>query len=372
MAFNRLEAQVAAWRSAPAPSIELVDGLVGLTRTYTHTNLLRALTCAKEALAFARLLRYPAGVAESLVRLSWLHLQMGEFDAAVLAAREGHFLAQRLQDYSLITGALSMIARTQQLAENFVQAERQWQELLDMAYAHNDSVRQADFLTMLGILYKDHGRYQEALEREILAHEIYAASGDANHIVAKNNIATTLIRLSRYDDALAWAEQALAACHPSLRIWHASILHTLGVVRMHLRQHAEAFEHMNASLALSCAEGGRLQTATEVLLDLSKLALIRNQLPEAFDALYRAVDYAQRVGATKLQADAHHALYRLYTLSRSTDLANEHHEHHLQLQHQLGCKRMQWQIEIIRIDAQANQQQPVWLQESQNWVRAAA
>jgi tetratricopeptide (TPR) repeat protein len=348
-------------RAASMPSTQLVDVLVARARVLSDSNHKQALADAKEAHTLSRLLRYPTGIVRSLIRLSWLHLQDGRFDIAALEAREAEFLATRSNNYALQADAAYIVADIEQRAENFDKAETLWLRLLDLAHRHKDVMRQADYCTMLGILYEQQGNYERALTYKQYAHDLYLSQNDKQHIAAKNNLACVLIKTGKWEEALDWATQAYVLCQTQHSAWRAAVLHTLGVIAMQQGRLTEARATFEQSLSICTTLGNQPRIMTEVLLDLSKLELTQNRLPAAFDALDRAVSCAASAGAIAQSADAHHALYRLYSIARSPEQANLHHEKYLHYQHQLGCQRIDQQIQLIRVDAEVAQRQTDWL-----------
>ena len=74
--LERLERHISDLRVQPAPSTQLIDALNALAKLLSSVDIERALTASKEAHTLSYLLRHHAGVAVSLARLSWLHLEV--------------------------------------------------------------------------------------------------------------------------------------------------------------------------------------------------------------------------------------------------------------------------------------------------------
>ena len=127
----QLEQRVAELRSLDAPSMQLIDALNAWAQALSRIDVERALEITKEAHTLAYLLRHHTGVTASLARLSWLHLQDGAFDVAVLEAHQAQFMAEQLGDYVLTTRAIFVLATAQRMAGNYVKAETLWRSLLD-------------------------------------------------------------------------------------------------------------------------------------------------------------------------------------------------------------------------------------------------
>lgn len=362
---ERLERQLAELQSraalSPEDSAQLVDTLIVLSSALTHSDMPRAIAVAEEAHSLSCRLPRPYTAATCLVRLSWLHLQSGAFETALLEAREALFFGEQLKDYGLVTSATYVLTSAQQLAGNYAKAENGWQSLLDKAREHQDRAREADFLLCLGILHQEQNDFRRTLDYKLRAHNIYARIGDINHIAAKNNVAFALTKLGQDENALSWATRALASCQENWHDWRAMILHTLGTAHMNLRQYGQAEDCLREGLALSAKSAGRKYTSAQILLDMAKVELVNNKMPAAFDMLEQVTNLAKEAHILHLEAEAYHALFRLYALLHVHDQADEYHDQFLRCKNQIVRKRMERQVSFIRVDAEAARREPAWL-----------
>ena len=169
-------------------------------------------------------------------------------------------------------------------------------------------------------------------------------------------------------EALTITQQALQLCDPDWQVWRATILNTVGVIHMNLRQYELARRFLGESLALSQNPSGRKVTAVHNLLDFARLELLNSRLPAAFDALEQALRLATEIKSVPLQAEALQALFRLYLAAHDPERADEYHEAYLQLQRQIETERVDKRMGLIRAEAQAEKQRPAWLQESLQFV----
>jgi tetratricopeptide (TPR) repeat protein len=360
-----LRARVDKLRAQPAPSIELIDALNAHAQALSRSDVGKALSISKEAYTLARLLHHHNGVAVSLARLSWLHLSDGLFDAAVIEAHEARFLAEQLNDYVLTTRAIYVLAIAERMAGNLSRSEALWRELLSSAKAQNDHAREADYLNELGVLFEHSSNFPKALAHYQQAHDVHVAMNDSHHVADKNNIAGALSRLGRPDEALAWAERALAICDDDWQVWRATILHTTGVIHMRLNHLAQARKCFEESQSISLSSAGNKETGVDVLLDLGRLALIHNQLHEAISKFEDTVKLATEIKSLLQLREAHKMLNRLYISVHSNAMANAHHEAMLQLDNQLNTMRISRQVSMIRVQAELDLRRPLWLQELQ-------
>lgn len=361
--LQQLKARIAALRAQPAPSIELIDALNAQAHLLSRFDVAQALSISKEAYTLARLLQHHNGVAISLARLSWLHLSDGLFDAAVMEAHEARFLAERLNDYVLVTRAIYVLAVAERMAGNVLRSEMLWRELLALARAKHDLGREADYLNELGVLFVHSGDFAQALEHYELAHGAHVAINDIHHIYDKNNIADVLVRLGRAGEAMRWITQALDGCDPEWQVWRAQFLHTAGVVYMQTKHLEQARRFFSESLVISRSSAGSKETAVFVLLDLGRLALLNNHLHEAICRFEEAITLAKDIQLPLQLREAHKMLHRLYRSNRSDVLADVHHEAVVQLDNHLNTTRMTRHMAIYRIEAELQQRRLQWAQE---------
>jgi len=362
--ITQLEELIAELRLQKAPSTQLIDALNELAQALSAVDIQRALEASKEAHALAYLLRHHMGLAASLARLSWLHLEAGAFDKAVIEAHQAQFMAEQLHDYVLTTRAIYVLAVAQRIAGNYAKAETHWRHLLSLAQSNNDAARQANFLNSLGCLFEDQRDFARALDHYRQAHGIFVQLNDTWHILAKNNMAYVMTRRGQHDEAQELAQQALHLCDPGWQVWRALFLHTLGVVHMHMEEYDSARSELGESLSLSLSPAGRKTTAVEALIDIARLELSNKRVPAAYDALEQAVNLAAEIKALPLEAQAHKMLVRLHANARDQDGADRHHDAYLTIQNKIELKRIERHVGLMRAEAKVAQLRPVWLQES--------
>jgi serine/threonine protein kinase/tetratricopeptide (TPR) repeat protein len=156
-------------------------------------------------------------------------------------------------------------------------AEREYRRALEL------SPNAADAYDLYGRLCSALGRYDDALELERTAHEL-------DPLVHRSDVATTLLRTGRLEEALVEAERCLEL-DPRYDRGHA----TLGWVYLEMRRFAEGVAELEKTVALSAdnagwlaqlgqayALAGRTDRALEVLARLEDLSLRRYVSPYHF------------------------------------------------------------------------------------------
>jgi len=363
-AIHSLQHKVTDLQSRLSPSEHLVDTLNDLALELWRTDLMRALANAREARILARLLNYHTGAVTSLVRLSWIHLQIGEFATAVLEAHEAKYFAERLDDYVLVLNALYTIAAAYQLAQEFKKAEAVWLEMLKIAQAHKDRAREADYWVNLGIVYEDMGHYQPAIDRTQRGKDLYATLNDNRLPSALNNIAQILTKMGRSDEALSWVEEALERCHPEWVLWQANFLHTKGAILVDQQAYDLARTCLDESLRLNLMPGGQKHLAAMALMEIATVELAHKNIPAAIDALEQAEDLAAEAHSRAVQADVQQAIARLHIRARDWDGADKYHDRYLGHKFRMGIDRMEKQTSLMRLAAEVERQLAVWTKQS--------
>ena len=367
--ISELEQNVAELRTQPIPSTQLIDALNALSHALSPIDVERAIEVSKEAHKLAFLLRHHLGMAVSLARLSWLHLEGGAFDTAIVEAHQAEFLAEQLHDYVLTTRAVYVLAHAQIKAGNFATAEKFWQRLIDIARANNDLMREADYLNSFGNLFEEQRDFHRAQDYYRQAHDLFVQAADENHILAKNNLAYALTMRGQHQEALALSERSLALCDPDWKVWRALFLNTLGVIHMNLRQYDSARSEFTESLTISLSSAGRKTSGVEALLNIARLNLVTKRMPDTIEALNQAVDLASKIKAVPLQMEAQRMLYRIYASVYDQTRADEHHDVYLGLKNRIAIERIERQVGLFRAEAEVAQLRPIWLEESKQLLR---
>jgi len=315
--LTQLEQRVTELRTQPIPSLQFVDALNTWAQALSPIDITRALTISKEAYKLACLLQDHMGMAVSMARLSWLHLESGMFDVALLEAKQARSMAKQLHDYTLFVRSIYVLALAYEQAGNFKQAETLLQSLASLAHENGDRLRQADFLVALGKLYGLQHDFVHAYDYYRQSHAMYVELADVTHIFAKNNMAYALTMRGRYVEALEWVQQSIQLCDPRWQVWRALFVHTLGAVHVHLGEYDLALVEFNESLAMSRLPAGRKETAVQVLLDLARLELLGNRMAPAYEALKQASALAVETKSVPQQTEAHRLLFRISHRNRT-------------------------------------------------------
>jgi tetratricopeptide (TPR) repeat protein len=367
--IQQLEQRVASLQAASAPTIQLVDALNELAYAYYPADVSKGMEAAQSACLLARFLGHPQGEADSLIRLSWLLIQQSKFEAAYMQAEHALYIANQLNDKGRRASSTHLLAVVHYEAGNYAKAELLWQELLAQARKDGDLKYQADFYTALGILHQEQSNLTLAYDLKLRAHEVYVEIDDPNRVISLNNLAYLLTKMGQHGKAMTYAMESLQRCSSESKSWRSTILHTLGLIQLQMHNHGEARRLLEESFSIALLINK--QQAVRSLMDLAMLEWECTNRPAACDALMKALALAEEIKSIKLQSQAHQSLYRYYLQMKAYGAASHHHEQFLACDHEIGCKRMEKQVQIMRANAAVLNARPAWVRDSQSWLQAA-
>ena len=332
--LSTLQQTVAELRAAE-PSAALVDALAQWSKAVIEIDLDQSKQLAEEALALGRQINDLHGQANALVRLSWVHVNLGQADIALTEAMQADWLAHRVGDRDLQIGALYVIARLHQQVGNFSDAQTYWNRYLHIAQSQNDRLREADARNALGILYGEMGNHTLSLAAYELTLKLYTAAEDPLAIPALNNIGYALCRLGQHHRAVGYVRQALERCPEDYKEWRISFLDTLGDALLGLDQPTPALDCFNHALAL-CEGATDQYQLVQLWLNCSRAELARGAHADtagqtvahaaALKAAETALGVSQSAQIRALQAEALQQMYLVYKAMQAFGLAVQYHE----------------------------------------------
>ncbi|WP_165495169.1 tetratricopeptide repeat protein [Actinomadura roseirufa] len=200
-----------------------------------------------------------------------------------------------------------------------------------------DRFGQARALSNLGIIYWRQGRYPEAADHSRRALVIYRASDDlAGQARALGNLCLVRWRQGEHQQAIRAARRALA-CYRALgdRRGEARILGNLGNVRHHQGRHALAVHHHRSALALYREIGDQAGEA-DALTNLGLPLQRQGHLIRAADHHRQALAMYQRLGDRNGQARALNGLGQALNELGHPTQARAHHDMALALTSETG------------------------------------
>jgi tetratricopeptide (TPR) repeat protein len=160
--------------------------------------------------------------ATAKAQLGTVRLLQRKYAEALVAYDEARQTFERLGEPGSVATAWHQIGVAHQGAGQFEAAEHAYQQTLHIRSSHGDRSGEGTTLNQLGRLYGLQSRHEEAVRLYRQAADIFAARESQNLAregAARNNAASQLIKLSRYDEARREILRTIACLEP---LGHAS------------------------------------------------------------------------------------------------------------------------------------------------------
>jgi CHAT domain-containing protein len=208
------QAAPAQTQAAPNPQELAANTLVESGKTR------EALTELERAAAVYRRAGDRLALARVAIRSSQLRAAIGDQAGAARDAEAAR--RDSAGDPAVLLQALTQVARVATDRSEFAHADAALREALPIAERTGDTLSQATVLRTLASLEDRRGQQREALEHFRQAVQAADRSGDVNlRVRIRGNMSNTLRGLSRYDEALAMAQDGFDIAHragvPALR-----------------------------------------------------------------------------------------------------------------------------------------------------------
>lgn len=313
------------------PVSAFVDALNDLAALLIETDPAQAQRYLRRAHLMAAQLNYAPGQTRSLTLLSWLHLVGGHPERALVRALQAEAVARAAHEPRLEANALYMVSLVHDHVGNFADALAARERTLALARGLADPHLEATCLLAMGAQHARRQNNDEALNCYRQAYALFLPLSAACANAALNNIATALIGLGRFDEGLALAKQALAACDRA-NVRHLTlIMQTVGSAYAATNAHESALgQFVTALFTHRCAEqDGYLGDKTfeaALLMDMAKAYAATNNRPMTLSSLEQALMICEAIGTKPILAEVHDALSSFYRKAGVYSLALAHAE----------------------------------------------
>jgi tetratricopeptide (TPR) repeat protein len=284
---------------------EIGDCLKGLGQ------LDKAATTYLESIDRAEKLDDKRGVAINRFQLGAVRRGQRRYAEALDIYDGSRQIFERLGEPGMVATAWHQIGTVHRQARQFDQAERAYRQSLGIWVQEKIPQYEAASLAELGILYDQWDRLEEAVTFHRQAADIYVELQDLAHEGAvRNNIANTLLKLSRYDEARRELQRAIECKQPfgyaaeSWKTW--AILYNLEQTTGNPQAAAQARQQAVAAYLAYRRAGGESQNNAAGLFRMVWQAIQQANTGEAEQTLtkYLGPDAEPRakVVVPKLQA----------------------------------------------------------------------
>jgi tetratricopeptide (TPR) repeat protein len=228
------------------------------------------------------------GAAVGKAQLGTVRMLQKRYAEALESHAEARQTFAALGEPGSVATAWHQIGMVHLKAGQFDQAEQAYRHALALEVQQKNRAGEASSLGELGNLYGQMGRLEEAATFYRQAAEIYAQLQDLRYEgLVRNNLADTLIKLQRYDEARPELLRALECKQTfghAATIWNAwAILHDLEQATGHAQAAAEARGQAVAAYLAYRRAGGESQANTAPLYALVAQAL-QDGTPDALTA----------------------------------------------------------------------------------------
>ncbi len=240
----------------------------------------------EEAIRRAEVLSNHRGAAVAKGQLGTVRMYQKRYAEALERHAEALKTFEALGEPGNVAGSWHQIGMVHEIAGQLAQAEQAYRQSLAMRVQHKLRADEAASLSQLGNLYGAMGRLEEATTFYRQAAEIYVQLQDLRYEgFVRNNLAGTLIKLQRYDEARRELRRAIECKQPyghAAQPWTAwGILHDLEQATGHAQAAAEARAQAVAAYLAYRRVGGESQTNTAPLYALVAEALRQGTTTEA-------------------------------------------------------------------------------------------
>ncbi|MGB3917861.1 MAG: tetratricopeptide repeat protein, partial [Thiothrix litoralis] len=156
----------------------------------------------EDAIARSEKLEDTRQVAAGKGQLASVRLLQKRYVDALQGYQQALALFQQLDEPGAVATAWHQIGMTHRMAGDFAQAEQAYRQSLSINSQQGNKAGEAGSLNELGTLYVDWNRPEQAVSFYRQATGMYVALGDLRYEgFVRSNIADTLIKLQRYDQA---------------------------------------------------------------------------------------------------------------------------------------------------------------------------
>lgn len=173
-------------------------------------QLRAAATCYQQGIKLAEKLDDKRQVAVGKEQLATVHLYQKDYSTALSGYAEAKVVYEQLNELQSVANIYHQIGMVYKETKDFEQAETAYRQSLAIKSQYGNKAGEASSLGELGNLYNAWGKLEQAVVFYRQAADIYTQLGDKRYEgVSRSNIAVTLIKLQRYDEARTELQRAI-------------------------------------------------------------------------------------------------------------------------------------------------------------------
>jgi len=246
-------------------------------------------------------------VAAAKCNLGTVRMFQERYGEALAAYEEARTIFEGLGEPGTVATAWHQIGIVHRESRQFEAAERAYRQSLAIEVQHNNRSGEATSLLELGNLYDAWNKPEQAVAFYRQAADIYTALGDnAMDGRSRNNIANTLCKLGRHDEARQEIQRAIE-CKRTLghagTVWNAyNILHQIEQAAGNAAAASAAWQQARDAYLAYRRDGGYAQQQSGKILEQLAPAIESGQGLEAAKTLFDAANSAAARSRLKMFA----------------------------------------------------------------------
>jgi tetratricopeptide (TPR) repeat protein len=264
----------------------------------------------EEAIAQSEKLADFRQVAVGKSQLATVRMLQGQYDEAIAEYAAARTRFEQQHEPQMVAGLWHQTGIVYEEAGQVDAAETAYRRSLEIETQIGNRAGQAGSLGQLGNLYKDRlNRLEEAVTFYRQAADIHVEQGDLRYEgVTRNNIADTLRKLQRYDEARGEIQRAIECKHPfghAATPWTSfAILHDIETATGHPAAARAAWQQARAAYRAYRQQGGYAQAYGGKLVDQVLGLLAQQQGDEVQSRLAELINDPEVPDSIKLLIQA--------------------------------------------------------------------
>ena len=246
----------------------------------------------EQSIEQAKILKNSRLVAMGIMGLSSVQLIQGRYEEAISGYSEVCSFFEQQNELATLATVWHQIGLTYQKAGNHDASETAYCKALQLNTYCNNRIGAAKSLTELGKLYDTQLRLEEAVTFYREAADIFVVQGDLqSEGVVRNNIADTLYKLQRYDEARGEIRRAIIECkqhfgHAATPWTSFNILHNIETATGNPAAARAAWQQARDAYLAYRQQGGYAQFGGGQLVD-HVLGLLAQQQVDEVQSLFQ-------------------------------------------------------------------------------------
>lgn len=257
-----------------------------------------------------------------LERKSWCLNMLGDVQQSIAYSKESIKLSKKLKDIKGIIVSLYTFGVIEKGRGNDFQARAAWQEALDLAEEHDETVEALNIFSNLAVLEEREGNYKKAEANYRGALKASKQLGEnPRYLMYLNNLATFLLNRERFDEAEILAKEGFSlseSINQSAMLPY--FLLKLARVASFRKAYDEAWQLAQRGLILA-QEQNNTSYCAKLYHFLGDIALTTKQLLQSYHCFQQGLQIAQDVQNSPIIHQILVSVAKLYSLEGETEKA---------------------------------------------------